>query len=417
MDILNIDNRELCQILNSILFGFLLLWYTKKNKKGKFNQTTLTLSIWFFSSISGILYVFSENSYIGQGKANFYYVFLIFLLFLLFSWPLISLKERTLESYDYDNSNFLKFTCIFISIISILPFTENVIHLFSGNTFEEMGAYHDELIVKSSAKHLSWLGIRLTSIMSWFRYLTPVLFFNYINQKNTNKNKYIICGLLIALINNSVNSFSIGARNIVVQEMSQLLFLYLFMRKTINPKLRKQIVKLSTGFILILVLGITIITIYRFSNSTNETLEESIFRYSGEGFNNLYTDMLYVKTHTYGLHIFRTIFNMTPESLSAITGVRMFVFYTFIGDFIADFDIFGTIIIFSFTSIIIYHTNIRSKKSGFLSLSILSIYADIIISGYMYVPFMNYSTAIPFFLGYIIFYSFISKKKVVSSQK
>lgn len=402
------DSLVTYQILNAALFGLLFFWYYKRTRKS-FNQTTFILIVWFISSITGIFYVLSDSLYIGLGNPTYYCVFLVFGLYLLFLWPLLCLPQRKMENYTFDSSVLLYLLCIIVSLISILPFIENVIHLFNGETFHNMSKFHDEMSVRSTSRHLTWLSVRLTSVLAWFRYITPALFFNYISHGNRYKSKLITAGLVIALVNNSVNSFSVGARNIVIQEMSLLVFMFFFMRYTINTKIRNKIVKYSTVFGSVLLLGIIVITLGRFGSHSGESVGDSIFRYSGEGFNNLYTDMLNTDNHTYGLHIFRSLLGIEPDTLSFLMGIRMHVFYTFIGDFIADFSIEGTIIIFAVFSALIYFTCVRNHHMSFLSLCLLTIYADVLSSGYMYVPYMNYSEGLVSYVIFAVVYFVFSK--------
>lgn len=121
--------------------------------------------------------------------------------------------------------------------------------------------------------------------------------------------------------------------------------------------------------------------------------------------------MMYVKNHTYGLHMFRNMFGMTPDMLSMITGIRMFVFYTFIGDFICDFDILPSAVIFLLISTVFYMGVFKKVKLTFVGILFTTIYASVFATGFMYVPFMNVFNALYYFGGFVILY-FIFNKKV-----
>lgn len=405
-----LDIAHSCNLLNVFLFGFLLLLYQKKLNNEKFNQTTFVLVLWLISAICGFFYVGGDKFHVGVGNMEFESVVIVFLLFLIYIWPILFIRNTKDVSVGFNWNIFIKISCFVVAFSAYLPVFENCYHLFGANTFSKMGNFHDEMDVKDSYAHLSYLGVFFSKILLDCTYITPALFINYMHKANKHRNRFVTFGLILALINHSLASFSVGARYVVVQDLSLYIFLYLMVRQSLSQELSKKLVKYFLVFFGILISGVVLITVARFGESGGEGVFESLYRYLGEGFSNCYSDMMYVKNHTYGLHIFRNIFGMTPDALTMITGIRMFVYYTFMGDFICDFDIVPTIVIFTIVSLLVYRGIIRKNKLGFLGIMCLTIYVSVIASGFMYVPFMNVFNALYYFIGYMVLYILFNKK-------
>lgn len=414
--------KELCQIITIVCYGILLIYTYKNRRYTKFDQTTFTYLTWFIASIMGYFYLHSEICNVGLKSPEFSSVFIAFGLFILYTWPIYFLRERTLDNYQFEDNKIIYYLCIFVSIICIVPFAENLVHLSDAKTRSEIGMLHDELVIFK--EYNSPIGKTCANILRCFKFIIPVLFFNYVNTNNKKINKLVVIGLLCAYFNDSLAAFCRGSRFLAVIDGLRFVFLYLLMRKTISFKIKAFINK-SFGILAGIVLFLfVILSIARFGDRTNESVLESYYRYAGEGFNNLYADMMYVDRHTYGMHIFRSLFGdeNTPDTLTLYMGIRMFVYYTFMGDFIADFGILGSVVIFILISSIIYITIIKKKTFSFFDLIILGAYATVFNSGFMYTAFMNYGLGIKGFLCFIIIYGIIhygeeSRKRSINNYR
>lgn len=397
------------QFITALAFGGLLLYQIKNKRKHniRFDQTIFIYLIWLIASLLGVVYLNSELVNFGRGVPNVWSVFIAVFLFYLYVWPINYLSERNTYNYKYDNHWFISILCYFVCVITILPFVENVIHLSDGNTREEIGYLHDDADL--FVNYHSSLGKTLSNVLRLFKFVLPAIFFNYINVNNKNINTAVVVCLLCALFCDSLEGFCKGARYLAVIDGLQFVFLYLFMRKSISPQIKPLINRGLTILICIVISVFVIISITRFGDSNKESLIESYCRYAGEGFNNLYSDMMYIDKHTYGLHTFRALFGdeNTADYLTMYMGIRMFVYYTFMGDFIADFDIIGAMVIFLVVSFIIYRSIIKKDNMGFGNLVALSVYSSVFTSGFMYTSFMNFGLGIKGLLGFVIIYTFI----------
>lgn len=394
------DERVFCHVVNCVLFLCLFLFSKRKRGIKRFDQSDYVYLIWTISSVFSLLYVFSPDTYEGQGDTLLSNVFLVFGLFVLFSWPIYFCRDLDANDISDCNNPLLEAMCYFVALISILPFIEHTFHLFSSDTLKEMGSYHDEKINLNSASHLSYVSGKLMIIILYFKYVTPVLFLYYVNKNHNSRNRMITIGLFMSLLIDVIRNFSIGARFYAIQDFSLYIFLYLYFRNTFSSQTKKKLVKISSIISILVGMGILSITIYRFATTSDEGILVSLYRYAGEGFGNLYSDMMYITQHTYGAHIFRQLFDIPSETLSFITGIRMFVYYTFIGDFYADFGLLTTVIFFVIISSVVYYTLIRKRRKSWGSICLFILYVSILTSGFMYTPFMNTFNGL---IGAIIF--------------
>ena len=121
-----------------------------------------------------------------------------------------------------------------------------------------------------------------------------------------------------------------------------------------------------------------------------------IARYAGEGFTNFYQYIDEIRNNVGGEYCFSHIYNIfigdshvgnTREYLrgpiQSLTGIPMMQFYTFIGFFVIDIGMIGTIILWYLLSrLVIRCLYVNSSNSIYLShLLVLFIYSLIIING------------------------------------
>lgn len=379
------------------LVFFISLWVSAYKRLGAFCPSTFVLFMWILSAIGSILYYASGNAYEGLGKYSILSALTLIILFGIYMYPLSNLNFFK-EGIPYYSNFVVTILTIILALIAYLPFIENIFHLFNGRTLYEMGSYHDELdhTVVTATSHLSAPGRIMAILLGRCRYIVPVLFFNYINKNNPKIRGVIVIGLICALFNPSIQSFSVGARNIVAQDFIFIIFMFLLFLKSFNKTIRKRFLICFGAFAVIAIIGSVIITIFRFGDNEDESTMESIYRYVGEGYINFYTDMWYNDTLTWGKNIFRSQFDIGYYELSKLTHLRMHVYYTFIGDFLCDFGLPLTVLIIMFVSykmkkIINDYMNNKICPSG---ITALVLYITVILSGFMYTPFMNTGIAV-----------------------
>lgn len=387
--------------INIIAIGFLLYKYQKRSKT--FDHNTLLLSSWFLASICGYLYSVLDEVYIGQGDITLFAVIFVISSIIITLYPLTKQTSLSSDNYNFRSDSTIILISVIIAVIGFEPFLESIIHIFSNNVISQMGDYHDdrESLGITQVSHFSRIGVILHRWSGYYNIVAGVLFFNYLNKNNYRINKLLLIGLLCSFAEPTVTSFAFGSRWSAYQFGFLFAFMFLLFWPSLNNKYKWAITRYSLIGGSLIAAGFIIISMVRFGDNQNETLLESIYRYAGEGFNNTYTDMWYVDNHTFGAHIFRNLVGVKPWELTAYTGVRMHVYYTFVGDLICDFSIIGAgaiVVLFSFLI-----NKITTKSVLYTEdIILLVLYVYAILTGYTYIPFMN--TAPCIFGSFIIYF-------------
>jgi oligosaccharide repeat unit polymerase len=418
-----------CVVFNAILYILFLLycWWKRPN----FNGTFLVVLIWTFSAFASVLYFETNNSYITKHEITFFPFILLFLLFVISVYPLLKFDSYKITRIDC-RSYLIYYYIYVIAIISTLPFIEMFIHLFASDKIEMLGSIHEEIAstgdLAEKYSYMSWLGTRLCWINIWTQIVTPIVFMFYLTGDKINK--FILIGLIFALLNPILYSFNMGSRYLAVCHIYYLAYLFLLFNKFMNGRYKKYIriclLFLCSFFFVV----IAYITVGRFDSNANiaeNTLQGWFFKYVGESFINFNGDMFWIDNYTNGLYTFGNFLQNLGfdlyggfrgyEVLSNITHIRMHVFYTFIGNYFSDFGIFGASIIILILSVV--YSKIIIIKNGVLSLDkliIFCIYVFVLINGVTYFVFMNNAKSLFWAIG-IAFLLKITNKPSIRINK
>lgn len=342
------------------------------------NQILLITSLWFVCSIFSLLYLESPIRYYTQYKVELIPYVYLYVCFLLTLFPFLCIKKKSLV----DNSSFVYKLTIFIALCAYIPFIENLIHLFrvgGGDALADM--YGERLEEDFDARaHMSWIGARLNTILSFFTYISPILLFNYLARK-IKKKLYVIVGLLMASFNLSIFSFAQGGRATSFNLFLYILFVYIYYSSYFSYKINR-IVRL-TFFVLglFVIILMAIITIGRFSDSTY-SLTDWILRYAGESFVNFNTELFYIDRYTDGRVCLPFLYDDSQLDrfvIESILGVRSIVFYTYIGDLYKDFGPYITMMILCVLSWIFYRKFKKNKIMNLGDTIIYCLYAALIL--------------------------------------
>ena len=364
--------------INALLYAPLLIYTYNKYKS--FNQVVLIAFVWFLSAFFSIFYIQSDIKWISIHKTTFIpFLYLIGVFWLTF-WPLIKIRSVRIV---IDESKFINKVCLFVAFVAIIPFMENFVQIFmSGNSLVSISNnYENRDAVNFDARaHMSFIGSKLNSILLFFQYITPILFFNYLSSKN-KKSLLILIGLICAILNTIIFSFNLGARGVMVNMSLYVLFLFLLYKNYIEKKYLKFLLIVGSGLSVVLVFVFLYISIGRFGDSSYNLIDW-IYRYAGESFINFNNDMFYIDNYTYGQNSFSTILSDEPRNIDKLantTGIRAYVFYTYIGDFYMDFGPFGTILIIVILSLIFFHFARSKKQFNIGCVLIYSLYSMIML--------------------------------------
>jgi oligosaccharide repeat unit polymerase len=326
----------------------------------------------------------------------------IFINFLIYNFPLLHYKNKADYIIAPSRNIIVNFT-LFIGIIAIIPFIENLLVVLNMDTIFMETVYYDKMDENfDSHAHFSLLGRYCNGLVNWFSYIIPVLFF-YVLTIHEHKKKLIICLCFLAILNPVLMNITYGGRNALFQTLCLLIFNYLLFYKYLTSKQKTIITITGMGIGGCFVLALLFITFSRSDLSSNIVLE-NIYRYLGEGFVNFSEKGWFIEHHTGGYscfngtgHTFLRHISDLFESrdyvqLSGTTNMRMYVFYTVFGDFYIDFGIIGGI----FTSVVfafLLFWTVRKKQSNLSSLILLNLYVKIGLTGiycYAYMNFMEF---------------------------
>lgn len=370
-----------------IFFAFIL--YHRIWKVKSIDHIGFIFSIWLVASIFGYLYSTSNILYEGKGKVSIEAIVYMLLMFYITMQPIQKSRHLTPANYIPNESKIVALAMYVLAACSILPFLENIVHLGSGNTISTLSDNYgaQELTASFDARtHMSWLGARFNSVTLLSKYITPILLMNYLTSSK-KKQKWIVIGLIMGIFNPAIYMFNMGSRWVAIEDIFFFTFLFLLYRKAIPQKISHYIQIIFISVVCILVIGIISITVGRFEE-TDYNISEWIYRYAGEGFVNFSTDMWYTDHTANGMHIFRTFYDDAITKLNNLMRLRMYVFYTYVGDFFADAGVIGCIILCILLSIIgkkAFSHNVYKMHTIF----ICSMYCKIFLTGFMYIPYIN----------------------------
>lgn len=320
-----------------------LLIYSIAKKKSE--VSVFVIALWCVVAFFGLLYINASIFYEGrQPLAIGPYVYL-FACFLIYVIPLMEFKVESIVPFR--ETRLMTGFFILCGLISILPFAENFIHtIHSAGDPSAFAEFYDRSKTDNSfnmSAHLSSPGKIFNSITIYFQHISPFLLLYYLTFKRTNL--FVCCGLLLFMANPVVFMFAGGARGIPVIIGLCFIAYYLLLRKQI-PQERKKVIKLiflaGVAFVAIIVFYITL---SRFAD-TEFSISEWIYRYLGESMPDFNGDAFHTRAHTNGTNCFPFFQHLIDPSMSDqrnfqhlyhTTGVRMFVYYTFIGDIYIDF--------------------------------------------------------------------------------
>ena len=362
-----------------LFLGVNIYIYKKKHLIG--THILSITALWLVSSMFSLLYLDSPIRYYTNHQVKLLPYLYLYGCFLLTLLPL--LKINVIGKNFIDNSKFIYKLSLFIALCAYLPFIENVIHLYKvgdGDSLAEM--YGERLEAGFDARaHMSWLGARLHSVISFFTYISPILFFNYIAGSNKKK-WYIVIGLLMASLNLSIFSFAQGGRGTSFNLLLYILFIYLlyksYFSENVNRKVR--IVFFVIGVFMVVVMAV--ITIGRFSEDSTYSLTDWILRYAGESFVDFNTELFYIDRYTEGRVCLPFLYDEAQLDrfvIESILGVRGIVFYTYIGDLYKDFGPYFTILILGLLSLIFYQNFKNTQVMNLGNTIIYCLYAALIL--------------------------------------
>lgn len=405
--------------INLSLYLILFIYYIRK-KIGIINL--FPFSIWTTGAICAIFY---SNSHLYYGLKDFS-LFPFLYLFLLFFIFFQGIKVDKIEKVETCKSPFIIPLIVIIAISAYLPFFEMVLNMLNGgvdfaNIADVKDAYYAGDI--DPRKVFSSIGSKFYSISMYTMFVTPIFFFYYIIKVQRTR-KYIILGLILAILNPILFNISIGGRGVLIWVMMYFTLIYFFFMNLI-PRTYNRFIKKSLIVVIVIVVAIFILmTILRFSSDkySDYLISEWLFRYFGESFCNFDIECWNFKGITRGQNCFSFFSSIVGGDgqrnyikLEQITGTRMNVYNTMFGDLLYDVGYYAVPLV----TVGLYYLSIYFKpKDGIIrlySFLIFSIFSYMFLSGLFIWPLINrpYPFITSVVLALLLYLSSLQKSSVV----
>ena len=286
---------------------------------------------------------------------------LLWVMILISLYPILRWEGTKVTEICLPNIHYVKYLCITVVIIcaiKIITLIPDVRHgalmMISGNSNYIVDSYTISSLTR--LKRVSALAGNgsldiFAIITNQAIQIAPILTFLYLLYPATQRNKWITVGLLISLMTSPLIGVVRSSRVSILVEILIVLYIFLLFRQFLSPKISKKIVRIgvmvSTPFIAALI----IISVSRFGKQTSFQYE----RYFAESvlvFNGYCTDAGGTREG-----------NITAPLLRAATGQKVLNekqmrfqyrnlkmdnsrFSTFVGDFVLDWGVIPSIIIF-----------------------------------------------------------------------
>jgi len=396
-------------VINAIAY-ILLLYYVRK--KVRRNGKYLALLICFvlvISSVCSIAY-FDSPLYkmITQREHNDISVLALLYLFggfLIYLRPLTNIKiGQEITFPKFGGKDVISIVIVVIGLLSIIPFVENLTRVGSMSVMDFADAYEEKQSdVIDTRSHLSSIGHFCNGIVSWMVYVNPILFFYAIIKR---KNTFIIVLSVLSLLNPVLLGLMTGARNPLYELLTILALNFILFRPMFPPRTVRRVLMVSVVIAVAMVILLFILT---FGRDEGDLAFQQIYRYIGEGFVNFSEIGWYVTNHTWGHSMFNGTGNTFWSDVSdffdsrdyvelgKITKIKMFVYYTVVGDFFLDFGIIGGYI-FAIILALLFYKGVKHNPASFSSFILINLYCRIGLLSYSCFAFMTHAEFVLFAL-------------------
>lgn len=401
-----------------LLLTSIFLWRKKHIGFGGVLLITYTISA--FTSI-----IFNDATLFISGK-----VIKVDALVYLFVFSNIIMLPVYIHSNELSNFEFkengskelLKLFLIVSIPLSFEALLETIVIAINTNVNTLGDIYESE--VDLLGDKLSFIGRKTTSIVRWFTYLWPILFWYLLSPNNPYK-KYAI-GPLLAMLQLLLWAYAGAQRVAIVRYIFYIYIIYLLLKNNIDEKVRSKILLFGGGIVVCSIVLLFLITISRFNNNDlSINIWEWISLYTGEGpmkfCENIWSNTVYQNGDN-TISIFKEILGF--DTFTDIDEKRDFylmkggaptnIFYTMIGDFVYDFGLIVTGVVSIIIAILINMYFKYIIKRGYVTIASLFTLGLILLSlefGFMYFCFKqnNVQHSLIYSIVFLLLYRLLKK--------
>lgn len=402
-------------LFNLCLYLALYKVYNKHFQKC-FNPGHIVLICWIFVAFMGILYYNSGGLYQNYRKDVSLFPFIAeFILFLIAFYPFFKIQWN--KKFCYTKESPLLMPLIYFTIlVTILPFMESVIQLFSSETTiaNSVEQYQMREVEGETLIRLSYLGNKCYHWASALKLISPILLFYYLSFKKVKI--WVVIGLLMASFITCVYGLVLGNRGPALNTFIYIFFIYIAFRNNLNVETRKKVQKV--GFIMVGAVAtyLILMTIIRYAflqTTTNDTtsLYDWISKYLGEPFINMNCDSFWNENYLWGELTNPTLWDFFTGNpardrwiLYDKIGIRTHVLYTSFGQLFLDFPYMIVAIITIIPAWIMYviRNSVIRNIGAFIC---WCGFANLLLEGIFIYPLLNsfMATLFAVVIGVIIF--------------
>lgn len=373
--------------INAIAYIIPLILYYKKKR-----QIDIGFLFYMVFAVSAI----GSFWYYSQEDVDLYYpnieLSAFIYLWLMINFCLLPLYQTNLRKITYIDDRgiapLLDGLSIMFVVLSLLPIVSLLskvsLSMFVGNDLGRM--YESD--ADKSALYFSGISKYCFALIRRFEDILIILFFYQLSK--AKKNWALINAMWLPIGLFVLFKVASGSRGGVMSTFIAFFAMALFLRNTFEQKTFAYIRKIGVVFTSFIIVVVSAISISRFffsvsAASSRATLDRWISQYLGEGmvrFNDTVwnndilmngdQNIIFLK-HLLGFDVIEN-YDTFMMFYEAKLGLPVNVFYTFVGDWVLDFGIIGTIVV-TVLFYILFKKLLNSYKSGvnILQLTILMI--------------------------------------------
>lgn len=382
-------------VANFLILCLFILW-NKKRQKLYSNTSTYVIGLYATSALFSILYYFTPifEFWYHLETISFFPMIYWLVVFYFSSSPLILYDKNKFKAIKY-NPFIVEVVCIAGLVCGSVYLADNLMKintLLSENSLDVFVELHDE---GEGNVNYSLFSRGCRFVLEWIKYPLYVFIYPAIKEKNP----MLLTGCIVGILSTVLPSVLMGSRSALINVVFVFIFVYLLYSPYLSLR-RKTILKkyglIITSVALFFFLTITIVRGNDYSEkNSNFTFYTFITRYAGEGFLNFFQYADKIKENVGGEYCFTHIYNLlggdihtgnAREYLSGpvqrMTGIPMMQFYTYIGFFVIDIGLVGTLIFWILLSRLVCKSIYSNTNVLYLSnILILFIYSIIIVNG------------------------------------
>lgn len=338
------DEDLIYLILYSIAFIGCYVYFLLKMKKHTIGVNLLL--IYAISSFTTIYFYLNTSQDIGKiyGEALIY----LFGAFMVCFYPLLNFDETRIKriSITSRGHKFIVYTSAFLALI-MWEGTFEVFRNCLDISASQLASIYDKQETGSNLR-LSWIGGKIIMITNAFEFLLPIFVFYLLQYRK--KYLLIIIGLSLGILSFILMAYANAQRISIVKTILYLFLVFLVFRPFLDYRIYRVIkyIGVSVGGLLLLIIIVT--TLVRYNDKDNVSIDiwTWVSLYTGEG-HLRFAEIIWgkLKIWSVGDNCFALIKDILGfptftdnwsrrEYWEIRQGIPTYIFYTYIGDWVAD---------------------------------------------------------------------------------